>query len=304
MNEGREKEPIRYVIVSPVKDEERYIELTLKSVIHQTLRPLRWLIVDDGSRDRTPEIIESYLANNSFIRLVRHRGAGERKLAFAEVRAFNWGCELIGDLDYDYIVKLDCDLSFGPTYFEEVLKRFRADGRIGIASGVYWEPDQAGAWKEVIMPAYHAAGASKVLRKACFDEIGRFTPAPGWDTVDEIRAMHRGWKTLHFRELRMNHHKPEGSSIGAIKNSMMQGEAYYRSGGSKIFFIFKVLHRSQSNPRSLAGAALFWGYLKAILLRKKILITQAEATLYKSILLNRLVLQIKSFFRADRCGPG
>lgn len=278
----------RYVIISPVKDEERYVELTLRSVVGQTVKPVLWLIVDDGSKDRTPEIISKYVDGHSFIRLVRNPHAGDRKLAFGEVRAFNWGYELIGTVDYDFIVKLDCDLSFDEDYFEKLLERFRQDDRLGIASGIYLERNKNGVWREVAMPAYHAAGASKVMRRACFEDIGGFVPAPGWDTVDEIRALSRGWKTLHFRDLRMGHHKCEGASIGALNTSIMQGEAYYRSGGSKIFFVLKVLHRVTSKPYLTSALGLIWGYSMAMIGKKQLLVTDGEASYYRELLLRRL----------------
>jgi poly-beta-1,6-N-acetyl-D-glucosamine synthase len=280
--------PPRYIVISPVKDEELHVEFTLRSLTEQTVKPVLWLIVDDGSKDRTPEIIRRYLPCNSFIRYERNPLAGERKLAFAEVRAFNWGFGLIGAIDYDFIVKLDCDLSFGSNYFEQLLDRFEHDEKLGIASGIYLERNKSGAWGEVVMPSYHAAGASKVIRKACFETIGGFVPAPGWDTVDEIRAMGRGWNTTHFRELKMKHHKREGSSIGTINNSVMQGEAYYRSGGSKLFFILKVAHRAVYRPYLIGGVGLCWGYLMAMLKSRPLLVTETEACLYKTLLLRRL----------------
>jgi poly-beta-1,6-N-acetyl-D-glucosamine synthase len=287
----------RYAIVSPVKDEERYVELTLRSVTAQTVRPIFWVIVDDGSKDGTPEIIQRYSSKHPYIRAVRNPKAGERQLAFAEVSAFNWGCELIRSLEYDFIVKLDCDLSFESDYFEKLLRRFDDDKQLGIASGVYFEQKKTGVWMEVLMPPYHAAGASKVMRRACFEDIRGFVPAPGWDTVDEIRAMGRGWNTLHFRDLRMNHHKPEGSTMGAVSTSMMQGEAYYRSGGSKLFFVLKALHRVTSRPYLLSAVGLLWGYLSAMLVRKTLLVTKSEARFYKSLLLGRLTARRKSLVR-------
>jgi glycosyltransferase involved in cell wall biosynthesis len=284
-----------YVVVSPVKDEERHVEFTLRSMIEQSVKPVLWLIVDDGSTDKTAEIIRRYLPGNTFIRYEQNPFAGERKLAFAEVRAFNWGFGLIKSTEYDYVVKLDCDLSFDADYFEQLIERLERDKKIGIASGSYLERKKSGDWEEVIMPSYHAAGASKVMRRACFEEIGGFIPAPGWDTVDEIRAMSRGWKTTHFTDLKMKHHKREGSSAGTFKNSVMQGEAYYRSGGSKWFFIFKVARRSASMPYLVSGLGLVWGYLKAILQRKSLLVTEAEALHYRALLLQRLKALLNFF---------
>jgi biofilm PGA synthesis N-glycosyltransferase PgaC len=288
-----------YVVVSPVKDEERHVEFTLRSMIEQSVKPILWLIVDDGSTDKTAEIIRRYLPGNTFIRYEHNPFAGERKLAFAEVRAFNWGFTNIGPIDYDYIVKLDCDLSFDANYFEQLLERLERDEKVGIASGIYLENKKSGDWEEVVMPSYHAAGASKVMRRACFEQIGGFIPAPGWDTVDEIRAMSRGWNTTHFRDLKMKHHKREGSSIGTINNSVMQGEAYYRSGGDKLFFILKVAHRAVSMPFLVGGLGLVWGYLKAMLERKPLLVTEAEACQYKALLLRRLKARAKSLLKTN-----
>jgi biofilm PGA synthesis N-glycosyltransferase PgaC len=289
----------RYVIISPVKDEERYVEFTLESLTAQTLKPVLWVLVDDGSKDSTPEIINRYLSGHPFIRLVKNPRAGIRQPGSAVIRAFNFGYDSIGETDYDFIVKLDCDLSFEPDYFEKLLWRFIDDKRLGIASGGYLEMDKAGVWKEVGMPSYHAAGACKVLRRKCFEEIGGFIVAAGWDTVDEIRAMAGEWKTSHFTDLRIKHHKPEGSGIGAIRTSFMHGEIYYLTGGSKLFFCIKVLHRLGARPYVLSALVLFRGYIKAMIKRKPLLVTEAEALCYQTLLRDRLKAQARTLFAWD-----
>jgi glycosyltransferase involved in cell wall biosynthesis len=285
-----------YIIVSPVKDEERYVELTLRAVTSQTLKPLMWVIVDDGSRDDTPEIIRRYLSANPFIRLVRNPHAGIRQPGSAVMRAFQYGFGSIGTGDFDFIVKLDCDLSFGPEYFEGLLAKFREDGRLGIASGVYLERGKNNAWKQVVMPSYHAAGACKVICRGCFEDIRGFVVSAGWDTVDEIRANARGWKTGHFADLRMKHHKSEGSGIGKIRTSVMHGEIYYRTGGSRLFFLLKVLRRMGTKPYGVGALALLWGYLTALWERKAPLVTSAEATCYQALLSERMQTKTKALF--------
>jgi hypothetical protein len=146
------------------------------------------------------------------------------------------------------------------------------------------------------MPSYHAAGACKVIRKKCFEEIGGFIVAAGWDTVDEIRAMTLGWKTGHFIDLQMKHHKPEGSGIGTIKTSVMHGEISYLTGGGKLFFLLKVLHRMRSKPYVIGSMALSWGYMKAIWKRKTSLVTEAEAKCYQALLNKRLQAKAKALF--------
>ena len=278
----------RYAVISPVKDEAAHIELTLRSVTEQTLEPVAWVIVDDGSTDGTPEIVRRYAARYPFITLVESARAGARNTGSAEIRAFYRGFGMLGDTDYDFIVKLDGDLNFRPTYFEALLERFAADPRLGIASGVYLEPGAAGRWKPVGMPSYHAFGASKVIRRACFEEIGGFALTPGWDTADEIRAWGRGWTTAHFKDLEVEHHKPEGSAMGFLRTSRMHGEIHYVTGGDPFFLLFKVLHRVRLKPFLFGALALCFGYTEAVARRKPRLVTPGEAATYRKILRHRL----------------
>ena len=294
MNTSSRATSPRYIIISPAKDEEAYVECTLRSVTSQSLKPALWVIVDDGSKDSTAEIVSRYIDPHPLLRLVRNPNTGIRQTGSAVIRAFNCGYESIGDTDYDFIVKLDCDLSFEPDYFAKLLGRFNGNDRLGIASGVYLEMDGRGVWKEVEMPSYHASGACKVIRRECFEQIGGFVVAAGWDTVDEIRAMTRGWETGHFRDLQMKHHKVEGSGIGAIRTSVMHGEIYYLTGGSKLFLLLKVLHRMGTKPYLVGALALFRGYLKAMWGRETPLVTKTEARCYRSLLHARLMNQVKT----------
>jgi biofilm PGA synthesis N-glycosyltransferase PgaC len=284
----------RYVIVSPVKDEERYVELTLRSVTTQTVKPVLWVIVDDGSTDRTVEIIRGYADAHPFIRLVHHPNAGARQPGSAVINAFNYGRTFLGDSRYDCIVKLDCDLSFEPEYFEKLLASFVDNPQLGIASGIYLETDKAGSWRPVVMPFYHAFGACKVVRRDCFEDIGGFPVTAGWDTVDEIRAWHRGWHTTHLEALEVKHHKREGSGIGPLRTSRMHGEIYYLTGGDPLFFAFKVLHRLTTTPVVINAAALTLGYAAALLQGKPRLVTGPEAQSYRRRLRQRLVARFKS----------
>ena len=289
-------EMLRYVVISPVKDEEKYIELTLASMTSQTIKPALWLIVDDGSRDGTVEIVRRYAERHPFIQLARHPRAGVRGPGSPVIRAFEYGRSLIRDVPHEFITKLDCDLSFGADYFETLLKRFGDDPKLGIASGVYLETDVDGAWQPVSMPTYHAFGASKVVRRTCFEQIGGFPTAAGWDTVDEIKAIDRGWRTGHFTDLQVKHHKREGSGIGQLKTSRIHGEIYYATGGDPLFFAFKVAHRLTARPVLTSALALAFGYLSAAARRTPRLVTRSEARVYRRLLRQRL------FRGADKSG--
>jgi len=282
------------VIVSPVKDEEKYIELTLVSVTSQTVKPFLWVIVDDGSTDGTAAILERYARRHSFIRVINARAAGARQLGSAEAKAFGVGYESLHGEDYDFIVKLDGDLSFGPDYFERLLARFDDDTRLGIASGVYLEMTALGNWTPVPMPKYHAFGACKTVRRRCFEQIGGFLTSPGWDTVDEIRAVTCGWKTQHFNDLQTKHHKPEGSAMGAIPTSVFHGHIFYVTGGDPLFLLFKMLNRARTRPYVLGALALAFGYVRSVVTRRPRLVNAAEARCYQKMLWRRFLRPLEA----------
>lgn len=282
----------RYALVSPVKDEARFIAQTLESVIHQNVLPARWVIVDDGSRDRTAAIVREYVPAIPWITLVRTAG-GARQPGSAVIRAFNYGVQFLNQDCYDFLVKLDCDLSFAPDYFEKLLTRFHAEERLGILSGVYREA-RNGRVAVVAMPAYHAAGASKMVRTACFREIGGFIAERGWDTVDEIRAQVRKWNTGHLEDAVMDHLKPEGAGIGQMRTNVMHGEIAYTTGGGVCLFVAKTITRVlHGKPPFLAALALQYGYLRAALLRRPLLVTEPEARYYRSLLNQRLAARLR-----------
>jgi poly-beta-1,6-N-acetyl-D-glucosamine synthase len=282
-----------YVIISPVRDEEKHIQQTMDSVIGQSLRPLEWIIVDDGSTDGTGKILEEYCGRHDWIKVVRRKNKGNRRAGGRVIQVFNDGYNVITDGSWDFIVKLDCDLSFKPDFFEMLLGEFMRDEQLGIASGVYFEADRSGRWLEVEMPSYHAAGACKVVRRKCFEDISRFVVADGWDTVDEIKAMARGWKTRHFRHLQAKHHKIEGSGVGMIRTSLMHGRIYFLTGGSNLFFLFKFFDRVSSKPYVLSAFAMLWGYFRAALTEEGRLVTSREASCYQGLLHKRLLMRAR-----------
>ena len=287
---------LSYIVVTPAKDEVRHIERTLQSVVAQTHRPLMWIVVDDGSSDGTSEVVAKYAEAHSFIRHLRAERVTSRATGTAEVLAFHRGFELVRNEDYECIVKLDADLSFNPDYFERLLTHFHQDPKLGIASGVYLENRSGEEWMEIEMPTYHAAGASKVIRKQCFAEIGCFIEERGWDTVDEIRAIARGWHTGHFRELQMKHWKPEGTGMGLLRTNYMHGEIYQRTRGDILFFAMKVLRRMTEKPRIAGGLSMAWGYLHAFLTRREPLVTPVEGKHYRQLLTQRLRQTARRFF--------
>lgn len=287
----------RYILVSPVKDEEKYVEATLRSVVAQSLRPYRWVIVDDGSQDSTPEVLRRYAETCDWIQVVRIDRSVARQPGSGVIGAFAAGYELVAADDFDFVVKLDCDLELPPNYFEQLCVEFRRDESLGIASGIYFE-ERNGSWVPAAMPPYHAAGAAKMVRKKCYADIGGFVMARGWDTVDEIRAVNKGWKTRHFEDLPFRHLKNEGTGIGSLLTYMMHGEIYYLTAGGPFFFLLKLLHRFyRGRPFLIGGAAMLWGYLRCWMTRRPRLVTDAEARLYRQMLNRRIWESVSGKFR-------
>lgn len=285
-----------YIIVTPVRDEARFIGETLVSVLTQTHLPIRWIIVDDGSTDLTPVILREHTQGLPWVTVVSTRST-ERNLGCAEVLAFQCGfAEITPDATYEFVVKLDGDLRLPTNYFERVLERMSVDTRWGIASGVYCE-DKGGHWVPIAMPTYHAAGASKVVRRECFEQIGGFVARKGWDTVDEIRAGLHGWHTGHFDDIPFQHLKPEGVAMGRLQTHRFHGDIYYQTGGGPLFLLFKAVHRMlAASPPLLGGLAMLWGYLAPLLSRRSRLVSADEARFYRSMLNMRLTRPVAKLF--------
>lgn len=284
--------PGKYILVSPIKDEANYIHETIESVIQQTKLPYRWIIVDDGSTDGTTNLVRTYCERFDWIQLIIHDHQGKRNTGSAEVLAFNLGYELVKGEDFDFIVKLDGDLRLEPDYFECLLNEFHNNSELGIASGIYLE-DHGRGWKPIGMPKYHAAGASKVIRKQCFDDIGGFITAPGWDTVDEIKAQYRGWKTAHFKVALFYHLKNEGSGMGFQRTNIMHGEIFYLTGGTKYIFFLKMVRRMIfGRPILIGGIYMLYGYMRSLLQSKPLLINYEEAKQYRKMLGERITFSV------------
>ena len=254
----------RYVVVTPVRDEEKYIEHTLRSVVSQTMRPAEWVIVNDGSTDKTGEIIDRYVAAHPWIKVVTRKNRGFRKAGGGVVEAFYDGYGEIATPGWEYVVKLDGDLSFDPGYFEECFRRFSGDPRLGIGGGSIYNLEDGVPVLEPC-PAFHVRGATKIYRRECWEQIGGLKVLTGWDTIDELKANMVGWNTKTFPELRLIQHKTTGSADGDWKNYVKNGLANYITGYHPAFMVVKCLKRLAERPYVVVSAGLLWGFLKGYL---------------------------------------
>jgi len=252
--------PVRYVIVSPVRDEEQYIEKTIRSVISQTIQPIEWVIVNDGSSDGTGKIIDKFAAQVPWIRAVHRENRGFRKAGGGVVEAFYDGYNVLQNVQFDYIVKLDGDLSFDPDYFERCFERFNADPKLGIGGGMIFHM-MNGILELEQQPLFHVRGATKIYKKECWDAVGGLIKAPGWDTLDEVKANMLGWKTQSFAELKLLHHRYTGSADGTWRTAVKHGLANHISGYHPLFMLLKCTKRLLQKPYLIGSIGLLYGYL-------------------------------------------
>ena len=256
-----------YIIISPVRNEEKYIEKTIRSVIHQTILPMEYIIVNDGSTDDTPNIIEKYTSQYSWIQCI-HKPKGEHRPGAGVIEAFYSGYQNIKNNSWEFIVKLDSDLSFEKDYFETQLRKFSENPKLGMTSGVTYQPNGKGLIIDK-MPEDHVRGAAKMYRRDCFNQIGGIPKVLGWDTIDELKAQYEGWETQSYKPLILVHYKPIGiKQTKIIKREMLAGDRQYYLGYHPLFALLKNLYRMFQKPYFIAGFLNMLGFLKANILRK------------------------------------
>jgi biofilm PGA synthesis N-glycosyltransferase PgaC len=253
-----------YVVITPVRDEELYLQSTIECVAAQTIRPTEWVIVDDGSKDNTGKIIDEYASRYQWIRTIRRKDRGFRKAGGGIVDAFNDGYGQLNCKDWKFIVKLDGDLTFEPDYFEKCFDEFERDPKLGVGGGVIcYVINSAKTFEEA--PAFHVRGATKIYRKECWDGIGGFWPAPGWDTLDEVKASRLGWTTRSFRTLHLHHHRETGSADGLWPTLVKYGRANYICGYHPLFMVSKCIVRLLRRPYILGSIGLMYGFVTGYL---------------------------------------
>jgi len=259
-----------YVLITPARNEEELIGKTIESVIHQTVLPLKWMIVDDGSTDRTADIVGRYLGHYPWIELVRRPQRRDRTFA-SKVHAFNAGYERVIGLPYKILGNVDADISFENDYLEFVLSKFSLDTALGVAGTVFKE-DGYSSECHSFEGRNHVAGGCQLFRKRCFDEIRGFVPnkAGGVDWIAVTTARMMGWKTRSFREKSFFHHRHLGTAERSVIASYFSyGEKDYYLGGHPIWEVFRVGYRLTHRPYVFAGLALGAGYCWALLRRMR-----------------------------------
>ncbi|KPJ98416.1 MAG: glycosyl transferase [Nitrospira bacterium SG8_35_4] len=256
-----------YVLVTPARNEAALIEQTIKSVIRQTLLPVKWVIVSDGSTDGTDEIVKKYESEYEWINLLRMPERTERQFA-GKAYAFNAGYSAVSDLNFDIIGNLDADITFDKEYFSFLLGKFAQDPELGVAGTPFTEEDVAYDYRFTNID--HVSGACQLFRRKCFESVGGYVPlnVGGIDLVAVTTARMRGWKTRTFTEKTCEHHRKIGSSGNVFQKApFSSGYHDYLMGVDPVWQFFRSIYQLSNRPFFIKGCALFSGYLWAVLRR-------------------------------------
>jgi biofilm PGA synthesis N-glycosyltransferase PgaC len=264
----------KFVIITPAHNEEALIVHTAEAMIAQAVRPMRWVIVNDASTDRTRELVEGFAREHSFIEVVNLERAAGRHFG-NKVRAFNAGLERVQGFDYEFVGNLDADMSLAPDYFQKLLAQFEANPKLGIGGGmVHTTINGQFVSQEVALDS--VAGAVQLFRRKCFEQIGgyRALPLGGIDAAAEIAARMHGWMTRTFPELPAREHRFTGSATASpLKSRLKEGKRLYSLGYSPLFFLVRCLYRFRERPLLLGSLVAYWGYVLSALGRTPIAVT-------------------------------
>jgi len=287
-----------YVLITSARNEETNIEKTIRSVLSQTLLPKRWVIVSDGSTDRTDEIVKQYAQQNSWIEVVRMPEHPDRQFA-AKVNCFNAGYKKVKDLEYDIIGNLDADITFEKDYFEFLLNKFEEIPKLGVAGTPFLENSYSSA-KDSFEGEGHVAGGCQLFRRECFEGIGGYIPnkAGGIDWIAVTTARMKGWKTMSFKDKYFFHHRALGtggsSNIGA---QFDYGKKDYYLGGHPFWELFRGSYRMLKKPYLIGSIALLTGYLWAFVTRMERPVSQELMKFHRKEQMGKLRLILKSILK-------
>ena len=262
---------MRYVLITPAKNEEAFIRKTLDSMVTQTIAPERWVIVDDGSTDRTAAIVASYVTRYPWIELVRRVQDPNRSFA-SKAQAVEAGLERVDSLTFEIMGNLDADISFEPDYMEFLVGKFAEDEELGVAGTPFTQDGGYDSSKDSFEGENYVAGPCQLFRHGCYQEIGGYVPnkAGGIDWIAVMMARMKGWRVRSFSEKRYHHHRTLGTAEkGALRALFSYGEKDYYLGGSPVWQLFRVAYRMAKKPYLGGGLALGMGYASAAIKRVK-----------------------------------
>lgn len=257
---------LTYVLITPARNEAEFIELTIQSMVAQTHKPIRWVIVSDGSTDGTDDIVNKYLKDHPWMELVRTPERKERHFA-GKVMAFNAGYEKVKHLNYDIIGNLDADISFDPEYFSFLISKFNQYSELGVAGAPFRQNGKQYDYR--FSRKEHVSGACQLFRRKCFEEIGGYIPIKegAIDLTAVVTARMKGWRTETFTEKYCVHHRDMGTANNHVFKALyISGYGDYRMGVHPLWQICRSVYQMSKKPIIIGGLILlvsyFWAWMK------------------------------------------
>ena len=278
-----------YVLITPARNEAQFIELTIKSVVAQTIRPIKWVIVSDGSTDDTDEIVRKYAADNPWIDLVRMPERRERHFA-GKVHAFNAGYARVAHLEYGAIGSLDADISFDEAYFFFLLGKLAEDPTLGLV-GTPFKDGPNSIYDYRFVSIEHVSGACQLFRRECFEQVGGYVPVKGGciDHIAVISARMKGWKTRTFTEKVCLHHRQMGTAQDSVMLARFRnGRKDYIIGNHPVWELCRATYQMTKKPLALGGLMLACGYLWSMIRRVERPVSSELVAFYRREQLRRL----------------
>lgn len=284
-----------YVLITPARNEESFIEKTIQSVLSQTVLPKRWVIVNDNSIDRTAKIVDKYSIKYDFIEHINVANDTNRNFGSKAI-AISHGYEKLKDLNYDYIGNLDADILLPTSYYENILTKFRSNNKLGVAGGVRYDLcngkiTKMRSWRNSV------AGAIQLFRRQCYESIDGYTPQKngGIDAVAEIMARMHGWEVVSFPEYEVCHCRQTGTvNRGILKARFHAGIRDYYIGYHPLFHIVRCLYRITNKPFAIGSLCSFLGYYSAFLKREKRSVSNDFVNYFQKEQLIRLISLFKA----------
>ena len=255
----------KYCIITPVKNEEAFLKSTIECVANQEILPQKWIIINDNSSDQTPEIIENASQKYKWIKGIHNNEKREKSIRRMGGQAVvHLGFQELNIDDYDFIVRMDSDVNFGPDFLKNIFHEFSKNEKLGVASGVCYIKQNDKLIEEK-HPRFHTRGPLKIYRKECFQDIGGLIKEEGWDTVDGLKANMLGWQSRSFPHLRVIHLRKTQTASGLLIGRMNLGRTAYFTGYHPIFLLLRSIGRFNRKPFIIGGIYMFAGYVEGYL---------------------------------------
>ncbi|HEV2693551.1 MAG TPA: glycosyltransferase family 2 protein [Verrucomicrobiae bacterium] len=293
---------MKYILITAARNEEAFVTRTLDSVTAQTQLPERWVITDDGSSDRTAEIVAGYAQKFPWITLIRNPKREGRNFA-AKANAVNGALARMEGVEFEVLGNLDADTSFAPDYMEFLMRKFSADPKLGVAGTPFTQEGGYDSTKDSFEGEQFVAGPIQLFRRECFSEIGGYTasPAGGVDWIAVMTARLKGWTTRSFADKRYHHHRLMGTAEKSVTAALFSyGQKDYYLGGSPLWQCFRVTYRLAKKPFIIGGLALLAGYVWAAVKRVKRPVSPALMQFHRAEQMRKLKGIFRSLLRLKK----